>query len=320
MRGVKTLSRIALLLIVLGALLFVCAMAAGGWDFSILSTKKLQTNEYNIDNSYSDISILADTADISFLIAEDGQSRVVCRESDKVKHALSAENGTLSIRVEDSRKWYECIGIFWESPKISVYLPKGEYGSLEIESDTSDVFIPSELAFSDINIEVSTGDVSCLAAFAKNVKITASTGDLTLSSMSAESVELAVSTGKIAVSELTCQGDISVSVSTGRASLTDVKCKNISSVGNTGDLTLTDLLAEGKVSVTRSTGDVSLYGCDAKEIFIETSTGDVNGSLMSEKIFSPKSSTGLVNVPQSAAGGICEIITSTGDIKITVNK
>ena len=56
--------------------------------------------------------------------------------------------------------------------------------------------------------------------------------------------------------------------------------------------------------------------CDAAEIFVETDTGDVKGSLLSEKVFIPKSDTGDIKVPKTVTGGRCEITTDTGDIKI----
>ena len=78
-------------------------------------------------------------------------------------------------------------------------------------------------------------------------------------------------------------------------------------------------IASDKLNVVRSTGDVRLVGADAGEIHIETDTGKVSGSLLSEKIFIPRTDTGKIDVPKTTSGGICEITTDTGDIKITIN-
>ena len=58
---------------------------------------------------------------------------------------------------------------------------------------------------------------------------------------------------------------------------------------------------------------------DAAEIFVKTSTGDVSGSLLTEKVFITDTSTGKVSVPKTTTGGKCELITSTGDIKIEIS-
>ncbi len=51
---------------------------------------------------------------------------------------------------------------------------------------------------------------------------------------------------------------------------------------------------------------------------ISLHTADVTGTLLTEKVFLPKSDTGDIEVPKTNAGGKCEIITSTGDIKLTI--
>ena len=73
-----------------------------------------------------------------------------------------------------------------------------------------------------------------------------------------------------------------------------------------------------QMSVTRSTGDVRFEGSDAAAIFVETNTGDVTGTLLSDKIFLPQSNTGEIEVPQTVSGGRCQIITSTGDIRLKI--
>jgi DUF4097 and DUF4098 domain-containing protein YvlB len=107
-------------------------------------------------------------------------------------------------------------------------------------------------------------------------------------------------------------------VDTGDARLADVTCKNLYSTGDTGDLSMKGVVAVGQFSIERDTGDVELERCDAADIFIKTSTGDVEGSLLSEKLFSARSNTGDVEVPPPTSGGRCEIVTDTGDIEIAV--
>jgi len=74
-----------------------------------------------------------------------------------------------------------------------------------------------------------------------------------------------------------------------------------------------------KLYIKRSTGDVKLDSSDAGEIYIKTDTGDVTGNLISEKIFITQTDTGSIDVPKTVNGGKCEIITDTGDVKITLS-
>ena len=237
-----------------------------------------------------------------------------------MKHAVAVKDGTLVIEINDTRKWYEHIGIGFGTSKITVYIPQGEYGALSVESSTGDIEIAKELGFESIDISQRTGHVMNYASAAQAMKIRTTTGDIRVENVSAGSLELSVSTGKVTATGVRCEGDVSVSVSTGKAHLTDVACKNVRSEGGTGDIRLQNVIAAQSISVKRTTGDVIFEGADAAEIFVVTDTGDVKGSLLSDKVFITKTDTGRIQVPASVTGGRCEITTDTGDIRIAIQQ
>ena len=249
----------AAFLVIVGLALFSVTMWQNDWDFSALSTVEYVTNTYEIEEDFSEISILADTVDVTLSRSDDGSCRIVCREAQREVHTVSVIGDTLTIQVQNKKTWHDYIGIATKSPRITLYLPQAGYNSLTSKTSTGDVAIHG-LAFGTVDISVSTGDIR----------------------------------------------------------LCDVSCKSLTTTGNTGDVSLENVLAEGRISIERSTGDVIFSSCDAAEIFVKTSTGDVFGSLRSEKVFVTTTSTGDVWCPSSASGGRCEIVTSTGDIKISL--
>ena len=308
----------AALLVTIGLIAFTAVMAASGWDLAKLSTEKYFLSAYEPSADFSDISIKTDTADIFILPSDDEKCKVVCYEAENAMHSVSAENGVLTVNAVDTRKWFEYIGINFETPTITVYLPENEYSSLVIKEKTGDIEISDNFSFGNIDISVSTGDVECFASAAETAKISTTTGDIDLENMSAGIIELSVSTGSVSVSSVKCENDIKVSVSTGKTQLTDITCRSVISRGSTGDILLKNVIAAEKFSIERSTGDVKFDASDASEIFVETDTGDVSGSLLTEKIFIAESDTGNVEVPKSVTGGRCEINSDTGDIRIAV--
>ena len=318
-KGARIWFIIGVALVILGGMLFSAALLSGDWNFEKLSSDNYVTNTYEIDEETVSISVIADTADIVFLKSDDGKARVICYESENVKHSVSITSGVLNISFKDNRKWYEHISLASRTPKITVYLPKEQYSSLVIENDTGNIEIPKDFRFWLIDVETNTGDVKNYASASDSVKIKASTGDITTEDISAATVELSVSTGMIYAEKIFCSGDIKIDVSTGRTTLNNVSCKNLVSTGNTGDISLNNVVLEEKLYIERTTGDVSFDDCDAAEIIIKTDTGSVKGSLRSEKIFIVNTDTGRVNVPKTTSGGKCEITTDTGDISITVN-
>lgn len=309
---------IASFFIVLGTAMFVGVMSRYDWDFTKLSTVKYEQSIYELNGDFKNISINTNVADIVFEVSENEECSVSCYEAKNLNHAVSIIDGTLKIEVVDMREWYDHIGINFTSPKITVYLPKIEYEALKIDESTGNIEIPKDITFKNIDISTSTGNVRNYASALDDIKIKTDTGNICIEDIYAEKLDLSASTGEIMLSNINCEGDIKISVSTGKTNITNVNCRNIISKGSTGDIMFKSLKAADKISVERSTGDVRIDNCDAGEIFIKTDTGDVTATVRSEKIFVTETDTGKVEVPKTTQGGKCEIITSTGDIKVGI--
>ena len=95
---------------------------------------------------------------------------------------------------------------------------------------------------------------------------------------------------------------------------------NISLKTDTGNILLDNIIATGKLATETETGNVNFEACDASEVFIKTDTGNVKGNLLTDKVFITNTDTGNVDVPKTVSGGKCEVVTDTGNIKITINE
>ena len=270
---------IAVVLLIGGMGLFFFAMQNLDWDYRELSTSKYETLTYDITEDFQNIQIDINTADISFYPSEDGKCRVECKENEKFKNSVSVIDNTLTVKENENTNWYDRIGFYIDSAKISVYLPEKEYNFLNINASTSDVLL----------------------------------GNLTT-----DTVKIKISTGDIKLTDINCGGDLNLDVSTGDIDLKSVICENFTSQGSTGTIKLESVLANNKLSLKRSTGNIEFSGLDASELDIKTSTGDVFGTLRSDKVFITKSNTGVIKVPKTKSGGKCKIETNTGDIKIAI--
>ncbi len=310
---------IAISLVVIGSMMFAAVMMVYHWDFTKISTDKYETNTYEIGEEFNAILMNTDTANIHFAASDDEMCKVVCNEQKNIKYSVKVQEGTLIIDVVDERRWYEHIGINFNASQIKVYLPATEYTSLCINEGTGNIEIPNDFTFGGIDISLSTGTVRSFASVSDLMKIKASTGDIRVENIFAGVIDLSVSTGSVTVSDVNCEGDVKINVSTGKTYIIDTKCKNVISGGSTGDFSMKNVIAEEKVAVERSTGDVNFDDSDAAEIFVKTATGDVKGSLLTDKVYITQTDTGSVDVPKTVIGGRCEIITDTGDIKITVD-
>lgn len=277
----KKLIIIATSLIIIGVIIFAVVMTMLGWDFKRLSTDKYERNEYVITENFKNISVKTDTADVVFLTSSDSKIKVVSNEKKNVKHLVEVNGDTLNISVIDTRKWYDHIGISFGIPKITVYIPEGEYNNLTVKNATGDIKIPKGFIFGNADISVTTGDISLSSSVTGAINCKSTTGDIELNG---------------------------------------IRCNTLTVMGTTGDTEMKDVIAAGKMTVRRTTGDVELESCDAAELFIKVTTGDVEGTLLSDKTFEVKSTTGRVNVPKSKSGGLCKVNSTSGHIEIDIKK
>lgn len=319
-KNTKTWLIIASCLVLLGGIIFVGVMSMLKWNFLALSTTKFKTVEHAVNEGYQSIAISANTADIAFLPSENGETKVVCEEEEKVTYAVTVKENTLCVERVDTRKWYDYISFSFGTHKITVYLPEGTYGTLSIANSTGDVQIPNGLLFESMDVSTDTGHVTSFASTTGLMKIHASTGDISVENATMGSLDLSVTTGKINTLGIASIGDISLHVSTGDTHMKNTSCTSLTSSGGTGDLTLERVVATGTITVERSTGDVRLDASDAAELFLTTDTGDVTGTLLSDKVFIARTDTGRINVPKTVTGGRCEITTDTGDVQIEILK
>ena len=316
----KTFIILASILTAAGVALIICALFACGFDLDGFGGSKTEINEYTVNESFDSIEICGKEADVILKPSEDGTFKAVCGESEKIGFTVSVQNGTLRISCDDRREWYDFISfLFPGDTSVTVYLPSDSYGSLQIENGTGDVTVPSDFTFGNVDISASTGKVICCASSSGLFRVKTDTGNVRLDGINAKEADLASATGNIVASAVRCEGGISIKVSTGNVDLSDVECGGLTTEGSTGRVTLKNVTAEGGFNIKRSTGNVRFESCDAESVTVKTSTGNVTGSFLSAKVFVTHSSTGRIDVPDTASGGRCEVTTSTGNIILTVD-
>ena len=305
-------------LLLIGCILFTGVMSMLKWDFNKLSTTKFETSTHIVTEKFFEISIITNTANIEFQRSENEQCKIVCFEKEKSKHSVSVENKKLSIQVLDQQKWYDHIGINFNTPKITVYLPEGSYSDLIIKGSTGDLEIEKGFSFANISVTKSTGDVVCCASASDTINIKTTTGDITVDDITSDNVDLSVTTGNIKAKSVICNNTLNIKVTTGKSNIVSSRCGQFISAGSTGDISIDNLIVSQDISIKRSTGNITFKETDASELYLKTSTGDIKGTLLNDKIFITKTNTGDIEVPQTTSGGKCEAQTDTGDIIIDI--
>lgn len=297
-------------LLIGGFLCAVVGLAIAGFDFTKLGNP-LETNTHTITEDFNNIAIDVDTANVRFAKSSDDSCTVVCAERVNAKHSVSVQDGTLRITVPEM-KWYGYIGLNSGKESVTLYLPQTTFNSLVVETDTSDVDMPTGFLYQRAVVETDTGDIRWKATVTDSLSLTVDTGDVEVKGAGITTLRVESDTGDVELAGLLCQ-NVFVETESGDVEVSSVQCANVSLKTDTGEVDCQGLIALAKISVETDTGDVELDGCDADSLKIITDTGDVRGRLLTDKHYIARSDTGDIQVPDTV-GGKCEIITDTGDI------
>lgn len=315
------MNKLLLIPIIAGGVLFTLgtALFVVGVVNSTVNNKPV-TKEVELTDNFNKIDIDVSVTDIEFKATTDGTQKVVFEEREKEHHSAVVSNETLNIRYQNDKKWFEKIFVFdWKPMKATIYMPVATYADLKIKTSTGDTTIPSDFTFENVDYQASTGDLKMSATVSSYLQVKTSTGNVTMTDANVKNMILNSSTGGYKLTNVNVEEKGDIKVSTGRISLTNVTAQDLDLKASTGNITLTDTVVTNHLEIKASTGNVKLSKSDAKTINVKTSTGDVTMTLLSKHIFVVDTDTGKKSYPKdSTEGGICQVETDTGDIKITI--
>ena len=310
------MNKIILVPIIIGAAL----LTAGGVLLGVAVVKGSNPsnkvhNEYDLNETINSFDIDTDITDIEFVASD--SKKLVFEESDKYYHTYSVNDGVLTIKSKNEKKWYDFIGMNF-SVKATIYLPGGSYSNLKIKNSTGDVTLPKEFAFDSGNIKLSTGGLDIKSNFITSYEVETSTGNQYYADLTAKNMKIKASTGNVNLDGVKVEETLDINVSTGRINLKNVTAKNYKSHSSTGNVIFDNTIIAEHLEVETSTGDVKFIDSDAATLKIQTDTGDVKGTLLTNHRFVVETDTGKPDYPKYTDGGLCEIETDTGDIKISI--
>ena len=126
--------------------------------------------------------------------------------------------------------------------------------------------------------------------------------------------------GDVVVKDLQ-MADLAVNACSGDVELKNCSTDTLSVETVSGDIEIEDLVAKGAITLDCTSGDIEFSRMDGAELRIETVSGDVEGSLLSNKHFIAKSTSGDIHIPDSdSSAGKCIAKTTSGDIEIKIVK
>ncbi|MBQ3566086.1 MAG: DUF4097 family beta strand repeat protein [Oscillospiraceae bacterium] len=315
----KTIIIIAVILVIAGAVISSSVFMFSDFKYSDLSDSKSETNTHIINESFDNISVSSGAFDVNFFYSDDNECKVICKESDKIRHSVSVENNTLTIK-EDETEWFDHINFMViEKYELNVYLPENVYETLDINCSSGDITVPGNFNFNkNADISVSSGDVNFDGHVKGNLEITATSGDIKITGAEANEITASVTSGDIRCVNVTAFNRLNTTATSGDITVKDSTMDYFYNSTTSGSTDLINTTVDYDINMESTSGDITLERCDADSLELSSTSGNIEGSLLSSKIFSVDTNSGDIDIPDSVSGGKCDVETTSGNIDFEI--
>ena len=299
------------------------------------------SSDFNVTEEFQNIRVNTISADVTFVPSEDGACRVVTKDDGRMNYTVEVVDSTLTVSAERKSPWYKKpFSLFGgaEDARVTIYLPATEYQSLTVKTTTGGIEVNGRLnILGNVSLTATTGDIewqgSAGSLFAKattgeislenvtvaeTITVETTTGDINLTRVTGSSLDAHAGTGDVELVDSSITGQITAEVTTGEMTLTRITCDGLDTQTTSGRIELTDTVVTGHIRAKTNSGAIRLVRADAATLSLKTTSGSVAGSLRTPKVIYAHSTSGSVNVPRFTEGGLCEIETTSGSIRLTI--
>lgn len=157
----------------------------------------------------------------------------------------------------------------------------------------------------------------CTAATAD---LETTSGEIRVRTVTLDSLTAQTGSGDIHMESVTVTEAADLETTSGEIALLYTTCGTLTAETGSGDVELADSTVATHLQAKTVSGDIRFARADAATLNLKTTSGSVSGSLLTPKIFYTDTTSGSVDVPKSTEGGLCEIQTTSGSIRITIEE
>ena len=195
-------------------------------------------------------------------------------------------------------------------------------GHLDLRSTSGDLYamgflntVTARSTSGKVSLGGKTVDGDCIATIAE---LRTTSGEIKVKTATLESLAAQTGSGGIRMESVTVTGATSAETTSGEITLLYTASGTLTAETGSGGIDLTDTTVTGHIQAETTSGSIRFTRADAATLHLKTTSGSVKGSLRTPKIFYTDTTSGSVDVPRSTEGGICEIKTTSGSIRMTI--
>ncbi len=197
-------------------------------------------------------------------------------------------------------------------------------GHLDLRSTSGDLYamgflntVTAHSTSGKVTLGGKTVDGDCTATTAE---LKTTSGEIRVRTVTLDSLTAHTGSGGIHVESVAVIKTADLATTSGEIALLYTTCGTLTAETGSGDVELSDSTVATHLQAKTVSGGIRFARADAATLSLKTTSGSVRGSLLTPKIFYTDTTSGSVDVPKSTEGGLCEIQTTSGSIRVTVEE
>ncbi len=196
---VKKLIITALIVLGVGAVVSVSALAAAGFDINELDRQHyVEKMEHVTDANVSKINISSSSYDVKIVPTSKAQIDISAFDGDDVKTEIKLDGNTVNISINDDRSWYDkAVGSIGRDREIIVYVPLGGAYAVSAVTESGDVEIKNGVPLASLSVKTKSGDVELDNVTAASADIQTVSGDVDFDNIKIGSVNIVTESGDV---------------------------------------------------------------------------------------------------------------------------
>lgn len=253
----KTSCILAAVLIAVGILVSLVVFFAVNGDFTRLSSAILVEKTFPVEGTFRNIHLYTQSGNVELAVSETDECYVVCNMYGYMEPTVTVEADSLVFTLLDNMEWNDHIGIYFDTAKITVYLPQTKFENLSIGTYNGDVEVPASLLFDKVQISSIRGNVDFRAAVQKDFSAETVFGDIDLTNVNAKWISCKTEQSAIRLTD--CDAD-SLKLETTNGNITGnlLSAKLFTTETSTGKVHVPNTESGGSCEIITVGGDVEI--------------------------------------------------------------
>ena len=261
--------------------------------------KMIFQNEYDA-SSIKDIEVLANASNIKFVKTQGSKLKVTAYglEGEKIEETLEGEK----LKIQKQNNIIYLLGIFfWNRQEIIVELPEEDYRKIQAKTASGKIEI-IDLEQTDLDLETSSGNITC--SIAQNVNLKSTSGSIRCGNV--KNANLKATSGNIRIGNVKESGDIK----TTSGNIIAGKLENANLETTSGKIEAEEI-KEGEAKTTSGTIKIA----KANKITAQTTSGSIHFEVI-DGVCNLNSKSGSIKIGSIKISENSNIQTTSGSVKM----